>query len=104
MSDYRPHDDDETMADLADRAKDMADTDAAAAGAATTSGSAESLSGRSQTNSGGVTTGGGSRSGGDDDDALFPEAPISGNWQIIILGLIAAAFILFGSMVWGWFF
>ena len=50
----------------------------------------------------GGSSGSGGGFGGDDDDeeGFFPELPVSGNNQIIILGLIVAAFMLFGGALW----
>lgn len=57
--------------------------------------------------SGGSGSGGGSGYGGggsddDDDEGIIPGLPISGEWQIIGLGLLVASFFLFGSTIWGW--
>jgi len=40
----------------------------------------------------------------DNEDKLIGDVSMSGDNQILVLGLIAAAFILFGPTIWGWFF
>ncbi len=52
--------------------------------------------------SGSGSSGGGGRDDDDDDEAIIPGLPISGEWQIIGLGLLVASFFLFGSTIWGW--
>jgi hypothetical protein len=38
------------------------------------------------------------------EDKLFSEVPMSGDNQIILLGLAVAAAVLFGAVIWGFFF
>lgn len=38
--------------------------------------------------------------GGDDDEGFFPELPLSGTNQVIVLGLLTTAFLLFGTAIW----
>lgn len=38
------------------------------------------------------------------DDKLVPELSMSGDNQIILLGLVVAALVLFGAAIWGFFF
>lgn len=49
------------------------------------------------TNPGGLVT-------DDDDEKLFAELATSADNQIVLLGLLVAAIMLFGSIVWGWAF
>ena len=81
---------------------------AAAAGATVTSTTTTVSGGGSAGGAGGAGGGGGGGGwfGDDDDDEekLFADIPLSGTAQIFGLGLLAAAIMLFGSSVWGFFF
>ncbi len=81
-------------------------SDAAAGATASVSGGGSvGSTGSTGGGSGGSGSGGGSGYGGgsdDDDEGIIPGLPISGEWQIIGLGLLVASFFLFGSTIWGW--
>lgn len=55
------------------------------------------VSGAADGGSGGRFEGGG---GDGDDDRLFAEIPISGDWQLVLLGLIITGLFFFGGDVW----
>jgi len=50
------------------------------------------------------SSGSGSGGGDDDDDKLIPAWGVPGDWQIILLGLLTAGLLFFGTTIWGWFF
>ena len=75
---------------IRDAAGDSSQSDAAAGGAGSPGGAG----------GGGSFGGGGNGDGGDDDEALFPGVPISATNQVIWLGLLVAAVLLFGASLW----